>query len=77
MPCYYFKLTDGKQVVDTRAGLDLPGLAAARDEAARLARDLSEHQTLRDLTLSGWQVSIIDEGGNQLDAVPIVKAEAQ
>ena len=40
MPRYYFHLTDGKQVLNNHKGIDLPGNAAARDDALALARDL-------------------------------------
>ena len=39
MPLYFFQLTDGEQVLDNHQGLDLPGDAAARDDALALARD--------------------------------------
>ena len=42
MPRYYFHLTDGKQVLNNHTGIDLPGNAAAREDALALARDL-EH----------------------------------
>ncbi len=34
MPRYYFHLTDGKQVLNNHKGIDLPGNAAAREDAA-------------------------------------------
>jgi hypothetical protein len=40
MPRYFFHLTDGEQVLDNHKGIDLPGNAAARDDAVVLARDL-------------------------------------
>jgi hypothetical protein len=39
MPRYYFHLTDGKQVLNNHRGIDLPGNAAAREDALALARD--------------------------------------
>jgi hypothetical protein len=40
MPRYYFRLTNGKQVLDNHKGVDLPGDAAARTDAVTLSRDL-------------------------------------
>ncbi|MGB8444079.1 MAG: hypothetical protein WCE32_06750, partial [Pseudolabrys sp.] len=33
MPRYYFHLTDGKQLLNNHKGIDLPGNAAAREDA--------------------------------------------
>jgi hypothetical protein len=49
MPRYYFHLTDGKQVLNNHKGIDLPGNAAAREDAVALARDL-EH----GVVMPGW-----------------------
>ena len=40
MARYFFRLTDGKQVLNNHKGIDLPGPAAAREDAVALARDL-------------------------------------
>ena len=40
MPRYYFHFTDGKQVLNNHKGIDLPGNAAAREDAVALTRDL-------------------------------------
>ena len=42
MPSYYFRLTDGKQVLNNHEGIDVSGDAAAHEDAVALARDL-EH----------------------------------
>ena len=49
MPRYFFHLTDGKSVLDNHKGVDLAGDAAARDDAAVLARDLKHGKSMR-----GW-----------------------
>jgi hypothetical protein len=70
MPRYYFHLTDGNQVLDDPEGLELPGAAAAREEAVLVAADLKDRLKPRDW--SGWVVSICDEQGNQVDSVPVL-----
>ena len=42
MPRYYSHFTDGKHVLNNHKGIDLPGNAAARDDALALARDLND-----------------------------------
>jgi hypothetical protein len=48
MPRYYFHLTDGKQVLSNHKGIDLPGNAAAREDALALARDLEHGVVMPD-----------------------------
>jgi len=71
MARYYFHLTDGKQVLSNHKGVDLPGDAAAREDAAALARDLKNGAALPDRNWAGWFVAIIDEHGRKVDQVPI------
>jgi hypothetical protein len=71
MPRYYFHLTDGKQVIKTHEGLELPGNAAAREEAARLARQLKQDDVLPDRKWDDWFVTIVDQHGKRVDTVPI------
>ena len=40
MPRYYFRLTDGNQILNNHKGVDLAGDAAALEDALALARDL-------------------------------------
>ena len=69
MPRYYFHLTDGKQVLNT--GIDLPGNAAAREDALALARDLEHGVVMPGWNWSGWFVTIVDQHGHKVDEVPI------
>ncbi|MEA2966951.1 MAG: hypothetical protein QOE78_212, partial [Alphaproteobacteria bacterium] len=46
MPRYFFHLTDGKETVNNPEGMDLPGTAAAREEAMVLARDLKHGKVM-------------------------------
>ncbi len=66
-PCLatIFHLTDGDHVLDDPDGLELPGEAAAREEAILVTDDLKQRLKPRDWT--GWVVSIRDEQGNQVE----------
>jgi len=67
MPRYHFHVTDGKEVVKNPNSLELPGDAAAREEAMVLARDLKQGNRKWD----GWFVEIRDDHGHHIDTVPI------
>ena len=71
MPRYYFRLTDGKQILNNHKGIDLAGNATARTDAVNLARDLKHGATLPGFDWSGWFVAIIDEHGKKVDAISI------
>jgi hypothetical protein len=71
MPRYHFHLTDGTHVLKTHQGLELPGNAAAREEAVRLARELKNGTVLPGRKWDAWFVSIVDQHGHQVDTVPI------
>ncbi|HEU5273867.1 MAG TPA: hypothetical protein VFU97_09410 [Xanthobacteraceae bacterium] len=74
MPRYYFRLTDGNQVLDNHEGVDLPGNAAARENAVALARDLNHGRAMPGWNWAGWFVAIVDEHGHTVDEVPIADA---
>ena len=74
MPRYYFHLTNGKQVLDNHKGINLPGDAAARNDAVELARDLKGGGALPEHDWTGWFVAIVDEQGRKVDEVPIADA---
>ena len=57
MPRYYFHLTDGKQVLNNHKGIDLPGNAAAREDAVALARDLEHGVVMPGWNWRGWSLS--------------------
>jgi len=75
MPHYRFELTDGQEVIEDQEGLELPGPAAAREEAAKLAADLSEGRLYGERQWAGWRVAILDEHGNTVDQIPVMKAQ--
>jgi hypothetical protein len=71
MPRYYFHLTDGKETVNNPEGMDLPGRAAAREEAIVLARDLKRGKVMPGRSWTGWLVSVVDQHGHEVESVPI------
>ena len=71
MPRYYFHLTDGQQVLNNHKGIDLPGNAAARNDAMALARDLKQGAAMPGWNCTGWFVVIMDRRGHKVDEVPI------
>ena len=71
MARYFFHLTDGKQVLNNHKGIDLPGPAAAREDAVRLAADLRHGAVMPGFHWDGWFVTVADEHGHEVDQVPI------
>lgn len=66
MPMYYFHLHDDENVVDTD-GTDLQDVAAAREHAAGVARELTANSTgLLDHIWSGWTMKVHDHSGLEL-----------
>ena len=74
MPLYFFQLTDGEQILDNHQGLDLPGDAAARDDALALARGLKRGDVMQGWDWGGWFINIINEQGEKIDELPIADA---
>ena len=68
MPRYYFHLSDGKQVLNNHKGIDLPGNAAAREDALALARDLKHGAVMPGWDWSGWFVTIVDAHGHKVES---------
>jgi hypothetical protein len=74
MPRYYFRLTNGKQVLDNHRGIDLPGNAAACADAVALAHDLKHSNAMSGWDWTGWFVATVDQHGYKVDEVPIADA---
>src|SRR4029453_13684944 len=68
---YYFHLTDGKEVVKLPHGVELPGRAAAREDALVLARDLREGKVMPARKWDDWFIRIVDEHGHEVDTIPV------
>ena len=71
MPPYSFRLTDGDEVLKNPKTLDLPGDATARAEALVLARNLKHGKEMPGRSWTGWFVSIVDQHGHEVEAIPI------
>jgi hypothetical protein len=74
MPRYFFHLTDGKTVLNNHKGMDLPGNAAAVEDARKLAGDLRQGAVMPGFHWDGWFVAIIDQHGHKVEEVPIADA---
>jgi hypothetical protein len=61
VPGYYFRVIDGKQVLDNHKGMNPAGDAAARDDATELARDLEYDAAMPNRDWSGWSVANVGE----------------
>ena len=70
MPRYYFSLANDRPFEDTD-GLELPDLAAAREEAGGFARDLMRIQPERRDWL-GWIVRVTGEDQQLLFDLPFL-----
>ncbi len=77
MARYFFRLTDGNQVLNNHQGIDLAGPAAAREDAVALARDLRTGSLMPGFDWGGWFVAVIDEHGKTVDEVPIGDAAGE
>ena len=71
MPRYDFHLTNGDETLENHKGLDLPGDAAAREQALIVARDLKHGKLMPDRDWAGWVVTVTDQQGREVEAVPI------
>src|SRR5258707_15762505 len=71
MPRYYFHITNRGERPDNPKGMDLPGDAAAREEAVVLANELRPGQVMPGRNWQGWFVTVVDQHGLQVDSVPI------
>jgi hypothetical protein len=71
MPRYYFHITNGQERLDNPKGMDLPGNAAARQEAVVLAGELRHGNVMPGRSWQGWFVTVVDQHGHEVDSVPI------
>ncbi len=71
MPRYYFHVTNGQETLKNPKGMDLPGNAAAREEAVVLARELKQGKVAPGRTWEDWFVTVVDQHGHRVDSVPI------
>ena len=69
MARFFLHFTDGDRVIKDPDGQDLPGAAAARAEAINFGRELVDRE---EMDWSGWSVAIHDDGGKQVDLIPLL-----
>jgi hypothetical protein len=68
MPMYYFCLHDNVDVADVD-GTDLPDLAAAREHATAVARELKfKRNGMLNRSWSQWTMSVRDNAGQEVFA---------
>ena len=70
-PCHHFHITNGRESLDNPKGMDLPGNAAARQEAVVLASELRHGKVTPGRNWQGWFVTVVDQHGHQVESVPI------
>jgi hypothetical protein len=71
MPRYYFHISNRQERLDNPKGMDLPGNAAAREEAVVLAGQLRHGKVMPGRSWQGWFVTVVDQHGHEVDSVPI------
>ena len=77
MPCYYFSLSDGNLLIEDIEGTELPGLAAARQEAAMDVQHLRQLRIGGRRGWAGWVVQVRDEAGAVLREAPFTQSAAR
>jgi len=60
MPRYFFSLSNGCVTTD-QEGEELPGIAAARDEAIRMAGRILRNEGQRVLSGTEWRMEVFDD----------------
>jgi hypothetical protein len=72
MPRYFFHILSGGETVEDEEGMDLPDMAAARQEAVASARDLALSADKDGFGKETRSVQIIDAAGAVLGSVPVL-----
>jgi hypothetical protein len=71
MPMYFFHLYDHDAIYDSE-GIDLLNVAAAREHASGVARELTRNSSgFLDHAWSGWTISVQDQNGLELFTLPM------
>jgi hypothetical protein len=71
MPMYFFNLLDNEEVVDSD-GTELPDLAAARQHARQVVRELTfKRDGMLQRSWSQWTMSVRDPDGQVLFSFPL------
>jgi hypothetical protein len=72
MPRYFFHILSGGVTVEDDEGIDLPDMAAARQEAVASARDLALSADKDGFGKETRSVQIVDAAGAVLGSVPVL-----
>ena len=71
MPRYNFYFVNGRRVFHGPSAVELSDLASAREQAVVCALKLMKRPApRRRRTWAGWKVSIVDEQGSEVLAIP-------
>jgi hypothetical protein len=65
MPRYFFHINDGKDIPDTE-GVELPGLAEAREQAITSAGEMIRHTGSVVWSGAEWSMHVTDEAGRSV-----------
>jgi hypothetical protein len=71
MPRYFFHILSGGVTVEDEEGMQLPGMAAAQEEAVASARDLAFSADKDGFGKETRSVQIVDAAGAVLGSVPV------
>ena len=74
MPRYYFHVRDSAYRPD-REGTELPGITAARSEAARLVGELLRDHQGRSWNGFQWEIQVTDETASTLLTLQITAVD--
>lgn len=74
MPRYFFHLREGDRFTEDKSGIELPDIAAAREETFRRARALLARLVGEGRVIDGQEYLVLDDKGRQLATIPIKSA---
>jgi len=72
MPRYFFHILSGGVTVEDEEGMELPDMAAARQEAVASGRDLALSADRDGFGKETRSVRIVDAAGTVLGSVPVL-----
>jgi hypothetical protein len=75
MPSYFFHIRDRDELLLDPDGLELPDLASALDECARIVLTVLEEERWREKIETDRQFEVVDELGRTLLVVPFNQIE--
>jgi hypothetical protein len=63
MARYFFHFSDGRRTFTDSTGVELAGIASARQHAGEQVREMRSAMPERALDWSGWKMVVVDAGG--------------